>query len=161
MFRKSFTPKLGAGLELKAVTKNRRDRECVGWARKCDRGGRDIGCGERQVKQLKRQFDRIDLRWVLHRAASTSTRGSTTRTMRETGARFNHVHRPQPDEFRPGRCADRALRLHFESFLFGCAARVGARTLSPIQVCTGIGLRIVRVASRMVSLPAGGTDAGR
>ena len=94
--------------------------------------------GERQVKQIKRRFDRTDSRWVLHFAAITSTRGSTTRTMRAV-----------------------RLRYHFKSFLLGCAARIRVRTLGPIQVGTGIRLRIVRVASGMVFLPAGGTDAGR
>lgn len=63
-----------------------------------------LGRGEPQVKQLKRQFDRTDSRWMLHRAAITSTRGSTTRTMREAGAGFHHVDWTQPDEFRPGPC---------------------------------------------------------
>lgn len=58
-----------------------------------------LRCGDRQVKQLKRQFDRTDLRWVLHRAPSTSMRSSTTRTMQEAGAGFNHVHWPSRINF--------------------------------------------------------------
>src|SRR3954466_12903954 len=84
-------PKLGGGLESKAVTKNRSDRECGGRASECGRSGRGIGAqraaGEVAEAAVRRLRAELGVAWQSEPGAGEPDAGATAAADQRVGAR--------------------------------------------------------------------------